>query len=281
MNLHGSETSPSIYPNSRLKLQAVLIFLVMFGLFRSVGHISIYLGYTAGLAGLLCLLLQGKATKFFLPTYLLVLWSLLSAIVNGAAILSYFQILLILGGAGIAEIVSRSSPRDIASSISRFWIIPIIIATGIELSFFALDLGQRTREVNETLTAGLLSNLNLTLPRLMGSMGGSAYSATMLGALGGLCWVEKQKRTAVILFASSLLMISRGPILALIIATTYHVFASWKISKLAARLLVMFCISFPVFRWWLERSLTSDQQLFLIQISSSLLTLPELPQLWC
>ena len=269
MNLHGTETSPNVYPNSRLKLQAVLLFLVMFGLFRSVGHISIYLGYTAGLAGLFWLILQGKATKFFLPTYLLVLWSLLSAIVNGAAILSYFQILLILGGAGIAEIVSRSSPRDIAASISRFWIIPIIIATGIELSFFALDMGQRTREVNETLTAGLLSNLNLTLPRLMGSMGGSAYSATMLGALGWLCWVEKQKRTAVILFAISFLMISRGPILALIIATTYHIFAGWKISKLAARLLVIFCISFPIFIWWLERSLSADQQLFLIQISSS------------
>ena len=80
----------------------------MFGLFRSVGHISIYLGYTAGLAGFSVCYCRVKQQSFS-PYHLLVLWSLLSAIVNGAAILSYFQILLILGGAGIAEIVSRSS----------------------------------------------------------------------------------------------------------------------------------------------------------------------------
>lgn len=269
VKLHDTATSSSLRATSRRKLQAVFLFLVMFGLFRSVGHFSIYLGYIAGLAGLFWIMRQGRATKVFLPTYLLVLWSVLSAGVNGAAILSYFQILLILGGAGIAEIVSRSNPRDIAASISRFWIIPIIIVTGIELSFFAFDIGQRTREVDETLTGGLLSNLNLTLPRLMGSMGGSAYSATMLGALAWLCWVEKQKTAAMLLFAISFLMISRGPMLALIIATAYHAFSGWKIAKLAARFLVIFCISFPIFIWWLEGVLSSDQQLFLIQISSS------------
>lgn len=269
MTSSPASRSQLYYQPKKHPLLSVLLFFVMLGLFRSIGHIPIFIGYVAGAAGLVWLGLNRRITKQFLPTYLLVIWGALSAVNSGLGFTNYLQLLLVVGGVGIAEIIARTEPEELARGISRYWVWPILIVTGIEFIFFALDMGQRTRVINESVTAGLLNETTWSLPRLMGSMGGSAYSATMLGALACFCWVEQRKRTAAILAIVSLFMVSRGPLIALLVALMFQAFREQKISRWGATALLGVCIGFPLIIWQLEQSLSWEQQIFLIQISSS------------
>ena len=181
MNLHGSETSPSIYRNVIKTTGCSHIPGHVWPVWVCQAHLDLPRIH-GGSSETVCRCC--KATKF--SYLLLVLWGLLSAIING----TYAQLLsntTVLSGWD-CEIVSRSSPRDIASSISPFWIIPIIIATGIELSF--CSGWARTAAMKPH--SGPAGNLNLTLPRLMGSMGEILFGYDA-GCTWMAVWVEKQK----------------------------------------------------------------------------------------
>ncbi|TPE49123.1 O-antigen ligase family protein [Amaricoccus solimangrovi] len=251
-----------------LRPAPIIVMLAMMGAFRSIGQFPIYLGYLSALAGLIWIGASLQISKFLIPSYLLVLWGYLSLVYNGLGPYSYVQLTVVLGGIGLAEIAARMEPSKIAELVSRRLVWIILALTVIEFVLIELGMGQRTRELDGELVGGLFPDLGIAVPRFMGSMGGSGFSGCMTGALGLLCLVEGRKKTALTLFFVTVLMVSRGPLLALIIAFMFHFFRDLKIGRICAFILLAISALFPVLIWYLESVLSKTEIVFLIKVST-------------
>ncbi|WP_108838561.1 O-antigen ligase [Tateyamaria sp. Alg231-49] len=247
----------------------ILLVMAMMGAFRSIGHIPIFLGYIAAVAGLVWLALSLQISRFLLPSYFLVIWGYLSLAYNELGPGSYVQLTVLLGGVGLAELVSRINPNEIADFTSRrlVWIILLIIV--METVLIQLGMGQRVRSIDANLTGGLLPDLGIQIPRYMGTMGGSGYSGALAGALAFFCWIEGRKRAAITLFIVTLLMVSRGPLIALLFAALFQIVHRRALFQKLALLITVISVLFPVLIWWLKSVLTAQQILFLIDVSTS------------
>lgn len=246
----------------------VLTAMAMMGAVRSIGQFPIFLGYVSAFAGLLWILKTMRVSLFLAPSYALIFWGAASLMFNKLGPYSYVQLAVALGGIGVAEMAARMKPSEIADLVSR-WLVWIILAiVFIEFGLIEMGLGQRTRELSGELTGGLLPDLGVNVPRFMGSMGGSGFSGCMTGALGFLCLAEKRRRAAVILFLITVLMVSRGPLLAMVLAFLFLFFRQMRVTRLLAFTLVVFSAVFPMVIWYLMNTLSHVEILFLIQVST-------------
>ena len=243
----------------------ILFTLAMLGMLRSVGHIPIYLGYVSTLAGLIWLGLTLQISKVLIPSYLLVFWGFVSLFATGSGVINYIQFTLVLGGIGLAELVSRMDTKRIADIVADklLWIVVVLIL--IELAMIQAGLGTRARTIDASFIG---SGTGARIPRFLGSMGGSAYSGTMLGMLGVLCWIEGRRRAAITCVLIMLLMISRGPMLALVMACGFQFFRRTIFSRVIAWVFVGLCVFMPLLVWYLRSVLSSLEILFLIEVST-------------
>lgn len=269
MKLNPDMPSPSQSRRLAVRAGPLLVAMAMMGAVRSIGHIPIFLGYIAALSGLIWLALSLQISRFLLPSYLLVFWGYVSLAYHGLGPVSYLQLALVLGGLGVAEMVSRMNPTDIADFVARrlVWIILAIIM--LETIMIQLGMGQRVRSLDAGLSGGLLPDLGIQVPRYMGSMGGSGYSGALAGALAFFCMIEGRRKAAVTLFIITLLMVSRGPLIALLIAAFFQVVHRRVIFQRLALLLPLLAVLFPIVVWWLKSVLTTQQIVFLIEVSTS------------
>ncbi|MDF2235888.1 O-antigen ligase family protein [Albimonas sp. CAU 1670] len=251
-----------------MTVSPLMALLMMTGAVRSVGHIPIYLGYVAALTGLGWIVATSRVSAFLLPSYVLVAWGAASLAFNGLGWFSYVQLSLVLGGIGIAEMAARMSPARIADLVQKrlIWVLLAIIV--IEFVMIQMGFGQRQRELDSELSGGLLPDLGIEVPRFMGTMGGSGFSGTMTGALAFLCMVEKRRKAAWILFFMTILMVSRGPFVALVLAAAFHVFRRYSVVRIVAFTVPIVAAAFPLMIWALKESLSPYEVLYLIQVST-------------
>lgn len=262
----GSTTGPHSRPLS--STQKILYVLIMLGLLRSIGHIPVYVGYLAPLAGLLWLFLKRKISTRLLPSYFLVLWAMVSGISHTFGFIEHLKILAVLGGIGLAEIIARLPRERVERSLARYWIwLPIFVAL-IELIMILLGAGERSRALSSGFI-GIGLNSDLSIPRMNGSMGGSGYSGAMAAVLAFYCFANQKRLAGVTLCFLCLLMVSRGPVLAMLVGFLYLFFARFYLQKLFGWGIVAVTLLFPVLIWLLTLILTLEQQTLLSQLSTS------------
>ncbi|WP_158971904.1 O-antigen ligase family protein [Chachezhania sediminis] len=254
--------------NMAVRVGPILLTMAMLGAVRSVGTFPIYLGYLSALAGICWLVLTMRISRFLLPSYLLFAWGIVSLVYHGLGPISYIQLCMVLGGLGVAEIVARINPAVIADVVSRrlIWLIVLVVIG--ETLLIAAGFGERSRELQGELTGGLLPDLGIQVPRYLGPMGGSGFSGALTGALALLCLTEGRKRAAWTLFFITILMVSRGPLLGLILAGMFHMLRGWKIFRRLALIMPLITVSSPILVYWLQNVLTTEQILFLIEVST-------------
>lgn len=248
--------------------QKVLFILIMLGLLRSIGHIHVYVGYLAPLAGLVWLCLERKVSVKLLPSYLLVLWAMVSGFSHTFGFIDHLKIFAVLGGIGLAEVIARL-PRDyVEKSIAKYWIwLPIIVAV-VELIMILLGAEDRSR----TLSSGFIGvglDSDLSIPRMNGSMGGSGYSAATAVVLAFYCFANQKRLAGFTLCVICCFMLSRGPVLAMLLGYCYLSLARLYLHKVFGWGIVALTLLFPLLIWLLTLVLTTEQQTLLSQLSTS------------
>lgn len=213
-----------------IKTESLGRFLLFAGVFRSISFLKIYLHIPAFLFGAFYIIRNKRVDLRLSASLLLVFLMFLSCAYNGLPIGAYLKVSMVIGAIGISEFVRHQNPKRLAKIVSTKVLFFCLLALFIETLMISSGLGERAR----TLEAFIGGNQEVTdtlLPRYLGFRGGSAYSAMMLGVLGLLCFAYKFKVQGVIFFASSLIMLSRGPLLAVIAVIAYAFLKTFKLHK--------------------------------------------------
>lgn len=270
MNQKNSTLRNTSGPDSSLlsATQKVLYVLIMLGLVRSIGHIHVYVGYLAPFAGLLWLLLKLKISTKLLPSYFLVLWAVVSGISHSFGFIDHLKILAVLGGIGLAELIAKLPRNHVERSVTKYWIwVPIFVAAA-ELVMILLGAGERSRALSAVFF-GIGLNSDLSLPRMTGSMGGSGYSGAMAVVLAFYCFANQKRIAGVSLCVLCVLMISRGPFVAMLVGFLYLSLARLHLRKIFGWGIVSMTLLFPILIWLLTLVLTWEQQTLLTEVSTS------------
>lgn len=270
MNQKNSTLTNTSGPDSGLlsPTQKVLYVLIMLGLVRSIGHIHVYVGYLAPFAGLLWLLLKLKISTKLLPSYFLVLWAVVSGISHSFGFIDHLKILAVLGGIGLAELIAKLPRNHVERSVTKYWIwVPIFVAAA-ELVMILLGAGERSRALSSVFL-GIGLNSDLSLPRMTGSMGGSGYSGAMAVVLAFYCFANQKRLAGVSLCVLCVLMISRGPFVAMLVGFLYLSLARLHLRKIFGWGIVSMTLLFPILIWLLTLVLTWEQQTLLTEVSTS------------
>ena len=131
-----------------------------------------------------------------------------------------------------------------------------------------LGAGERSRALSSGFI-GIGLNSDLSIPRMNGSMGGSGYSGAMAAVLAFYCFANQKRVAGVTLCFLCLLMVSRGPVLAMLVGFLYLFFARLYLQKLFGWGIVAVTLLFPVLIWLLTLVLTLEQQTLLSHLSTS------------
>lgn len=250
------------------KNQHLLLWIVMLGAIRMIGVWSVPIGLIAPALGLFYLSRISAIHKSLLPSYILILVGLIGGLVNTISLTNYLEFMVVLGGIGMAEFMSKYKTADIVDFLCRHMLVLVILLTGVELFFVAMGQGQRIRELSGDVTGGLLPEIGITIPRLMGVRGGSGYSALLAGVFFLICFTRRRYLPAFVYFIIALLMVSRGPFLGLLAAFGYLLWIKFKFTPKIAYVFPMLLITSPAMVFILEKTLSSDQIVYLIAVST-------------
>ncbi|MFY2822345.1 O-antigen ligase family protein [Ruegeria sp. MALMAid1280] len=242
-------------------------FFLFLGIFRSISAFKLFLHLPVFGFGVFFLIRTKAIDRNLIASGLLVVLVFISCFYNGLGFGAYLKALMLVGAIGIAEFVRVQDPARLAKIVANEVLIFCLLALAIESVLIALGFGERARALG-ALVGGPETDTNSLLPRFLGFRGGSAYSAMMLGTLGLLCFAYKFKMQGFIYFVASLLMLSRGPLLAVIAVLTYFLLKSVRMHKAFAFVVCAAVILSPALVVASIKFLPFETQKYLIEVST-------------
>lgn len=229
---------------------------------------AIPIGLIAHLFGIYYIISSKKISMQLMPSYLVWLLALTSGILAPIPLIDLFSLMTVLGGLGIAEFLKKIPTEKIVGFISGRMLIIVVALTVIELAFVYAGMGQRTRELGGDVTGGILPDLGIQLPRLMGLRNGSGYSALLAGIFFFICVIHKKRLAAWLYLCVVILMVSRGPFLGLIVSVAFLYVSRFQISKAISYVFPAILSGFPILIYYLEHTLSHEEIVYLIAVST-------------
>lgn len=251
-----------------MKTRQLFTWISMIGIVRFVGVWSVPVGLLAPAFGLVYLALKPRISKILIPSYLICVLGILGGLYNGIPAKNFAQFAVVIGGLGMAEFLRRVPTRTIVDFIATRLIWIVLALTAFELVLVMMGMGQRIRELSGDFGGGILPDIGITVPRLMGSLGGSGYSAAMSGTLALICFVNRRHLPAALYLLVAILMVSRGPFVGLIAAFGFLMLRRFPSARSLSYVFPILCFASPVLVWFLEQILSAEQILYLIAVST-------------
>lgn len=247
----------------KIKKRNIPHWLIFIGIFRTLGVYQTFLHLPAFAIGI-AYALNGKIPKSLIPGLLLGLFTIASCVANNVSAQNYMKAAMIIGGVGIAKIISKVSVEHFERIVSRPLLYAIICSIIIETIFMQSGIGDRNRD----LSAFSSSLGGIELPRYTGFRGGSAFTSLILGVLGIICYTSNKKLSAAIYAFMIVLMVSRGPILALLVVLAYFAAPSQLIKRFIGWAVVSLLVLSPLLVYISTYTLDYHSKSELIELST-------------
>ena len=246
-----------------MRKQTIVKWVVLLGIFRTVGPVPVLLHLPVFALGLVQVL-RGRISIYLYPALLLGITAILSCVANSTGFSNYIKALMLVGAVGVAGIVAGLDRDELAKTIAGPLLYLVLGALALETVMASAGLGGRERSLNAIF--GLLGDINL--PRYIGFRGGSAFSALALGVLGLICFAHGYRWRALLYLALIGMMMSRGPLVGVIVIIVYALLY-FPILRLAfGTAVVVGVVATPLIIHISQQALPYYLQVMLIDIST-------------